>query len=308
MNVTQGTNVTLSWILEDTVNVTETHLGEFSTGSISHTYNVAGPYTVSVFINNFVSSDSTTFPVYVLYTLSEVSFSLDSTLADTVVPAVFTFSLSIDCKFPMGDVDFTIDYNDTSNTNFLEHLNNSVPLPKDYDNPHLFAVQGVYEVTALAEHILGRKEFTVTVEVWDSLDNLKLEIQNQLTNSYITNTTMELEFEDYLNAGFEYSIDYGDGANESSNGTDILYSVYGLSVFSHVYTQPDAYTVSWTAQNGHYSRAESFIVFVQNEIEDFQVSYMHLFFQCTSWLYFFSALPLPQRQILLHTFLPTFKF
>ena len=41
MNVTQGSDVTLSWIMEDSVNITETHLGDLTLASKSHTYYTA---------------------------------------------------------------------------------------------------------------------------------------------------------------------------------------------------------------------------------------------------------------------------
>ena len=94
-----------------------------------------------------------------------------------------------------------------------------------------------------AVHILGSKKFNITMEVWDSLDALNLAIQHQTLNVYVVNTSMTLEFKDYINAGFEYSIDYGDGGGISSNGTDILYGPYNLSQFQHVYTQADVYIV-----------------------------------------------------------------
>ena len=110
MTVTQGSDVTLSWIMEDSVNITETHLGDFTLASKSHTYYNATKYDVTVIAVNFISSASQTFPIYVLYNLSEVSFNVDSTLVNTVDQAVFNFTLSEDCKFPMGDVDFNIDF------------------------------------------------------------------------------------------------------------------------------------------------------------------------------------------------------
>ena len=271
-NVTQATDVTLTWLLESTVNITETLDGEFYTASTNHTYNVAGPYDVSVYISNFISSDSQTFTVYVLYNLDAVSFSVDSTLANTVVSAVFNFTLLSACQFPMGDVDFHIDFKHGSNVSFLEHLNNSVaPLPHHYTYTHLFDTQGVYLVHAKAEHVLGHEDFYITVNVWDSLDTLNLEIQGQTNNIYVTNATSVLEFTGYLYAGLQYSVDYGDGSSEGSTGTDILYNPYALSTFEHVYTQPNVYVVSWMAWNGHYNRSASFSVIVQNEIQDFQV-------------------------------------
>ena len=275
MNVTQGSDVTVSWILEDSVNITETYTGDFSSASKSYTYGSGGAYDVTVAVANFISSDSQTFPVYVLYNLNEVSFSVDSTLADTVVPAVFNFTLSSACIFPLGDVDFYIDFKHGSNISFREPLNISVPVPHHYTNSHLFDTQGIYGVEAKTEHILGSKAFTITVEVWDSLGPLRLEIQHQTLNVYVTNTTMTLEYKDYLNAGFEYSIDYGDGEVIGSNGTDILYSLYALSQFQHIYSQPETYMVTWTANNGHYSRYETFPVIVQNILQDFQVFIVH---------------------------------
>ena len=244
----------------------------FTTASTSHTYNVSGPYDVSVYLNNFISSDSQTFTVYVLYNLDEVSFSVDSTLANTVVSAVFKFTLSSACQFPMGDVDFHINFKHGTNASSLEHLNNTVaPLPHDYTYTHLFDTQGVYNVHARVEHVLGDKDFYITLNVWDSLDTLNLEIQGQATNIYVTNTNMTLEFTGYLYAGFQYSIDYGDGTSVASSGTGIMDSPYALSEFKHAYTQPDVYTVSWMAWNSHYNRSDSFTVIVQNVIQDFQV-------------------------------------
>ena len=280
MNVTQGSDVTLSWIMEDSVNITETHLGDFTLASKSHTYNNATKYDVTVVAVNFISSASQTFPIYVLYNLSEVSFNVDSTLVNTVDQAVFNFTLSEDCKFPMGDVDFYIDFKHGLNISFSEQLNTSVSVPHHYTSLHLFDTQGIYYVESKAVHILGSKKFNITMEVWDSLDALKLAIKHQTLNVYVVNTSMTLEFEDFINAGFEYSIDYGDGGGISSNGTDILYGPYNLSQFQHFYTQADVYIVSWTAKNGHYNRNVNFEVFVQNLIQDFQVYYTPLFTYC----------------------------
>ena len=271
-NVTQATDVTLTWLLETSVNITETYDGVFTSASRSYTYHTTGEYDVSIYLSNFISSDSKTFTVYVLHNLDEVSFSVDSTLANTVVSAEFKFTLSAACQFPMGDVDFHIDFKHGTNASSLEHLNNTVaPLPHDYTFMHLFDTQGVYDVHAKAEHVLGDRDFYVTINVWDSLDALNLTIQGQTTNVFVTNTTMTLEFTGYLYAGFQYSIDYGDGTSIASNGSDIMYNPYALSAFDHVYTQPDVYTVTWMAWNNLYSRSESFTVIVQNEIKDFQV-------------------------------------
>ena len=109
-------------------------------------------------------------------------------------------------------------------------------------------------MNATAENILERKSYALTVNVWDSLEPLNLEVQNQASNIYITNTTTILAFENYPNAGFEYSISYGDGEEDRSNGSGILYKRYNLSIFEHIYTQPEVYSIVLMAQNGHYSR------------------------------------------------------
>lgn len=229
-------------------------------------------------MSNFISSESVTLPVYVLHNLDEVSFTVDSTLTSTIDPVVFNFILSSACQFPMGDVDFYIYFGDGSNISFHEKLNIPVaPLPYHYSYTHLYDTQGMYYVYAKVEHILGLKDFSVTIKVWDSLDMLSLEIQGQTNNIYISNAAVTLEFKNYINAGFEYLIDYSDGSSEGSNGSDILYSVYALSAFEHFYTEPGVYEVSWKAWNGHFNKSHSFPIIVQNEIQDFQV-FLHALF------------------------------
>ena len=271
-NATQGTNVTLNWGLEIDFNVTEYFNGEFTSASLIHTFNTYGRYDVNISVNNLVNAVSKIITVHALYSLEGLEFKVDGSLANTTLDARFYFNLTQACNFPMGNVDFYIDYGHGTPISFVQGLNNTaLQLPHAIEKQHLFETQGVYEVNATAENILERKSYTLTVNVWDSLEPLNLEIQNQASSIYITNTTTTLAFEKYPNAGFEYSISYGDGEEDRSNGSGILYERYNLSTFEHIYTQPKVYSLVWMAQNGHYSRQESFGVVVQNTIDDFQV-------------------------------------
>ena len=276
-NATRGTNITLSWYLEPTVNVTHFIEGEFTSKVYSHSFNSPGRYDITISASNLISSDSKTFVIYALYDIDCLTFGVNNTLANTTMASIFSFNLPATCNFPMGNVDFFIDYNHSSADSFTESLNTTLPLPHAIDKPHLFETQGEYPIYSTAGSVFGERNFSLTVKVWDTLIPLRLEIQDHSNfNIFITNTTMTLKFLSVPNAGFEYLIDYGDGSNHSSNGSDILYELYSLTPFEHVYTAPEVYLVEWTAENGHYSRQESFTIIVQNTIEDFQV----VFYRC----------------------------
>ena len=276
-NATRGTNTTIAWSLEPTVNSTDFIVGEFTSETFPHTFNSPGSYEITISVANLVSSDSKAFTIFALYSLNCLSFSVDSSLANTTLAAIFSFNLPITCNFPMGNVDFYIDFNHSSPLNFMEGMNTTLSLPYSIETSHLFGTQGVYEIHATAENILGRRNFSLTLKVWDTLIPLRLNIKdNSRGNVFVTNATTTLEFVDVPNAGFEYSIDFGDGLNSSytsGNGTDILYELYSLTTFNHIYTEPMVYTVAWTAKNGHvpYNRDETFTIIVQNEIQDFKV-------------------------------------
>ena len=271
-NATQGTNITLTWDFDDGFSVTNYFDREFTSATAMHTFNTHGRYAVNISGSNLVSTDNKVLVIHALYSLDGIVFEVDSELANTTLAARFYFNLTLACNFPMGNVAFFIDFGHGSPMNFVEGLNDTaLQLPHAIEKQHLFATQGVYEVNATAENILGRREYSLTVRVWDTLDPLNLEIQNHGNNIFVTNTTMTLAFENVPNAGFEYSITYGDGDEVRSNGSDILYHLYNLTVFEHNYSQPEVYTIVWTAENGHYSRLETFVSIVQNEIEEFQV-------------------------------------
>ena len=278
-NATRGTNMTISWSLEPTVNTTDFIMGELSSKSLDHSFSSPGTYEIVISVANLVSTDSETFTIYVLYSVDCLSFSVDNGLANTTLAAIFSFNLPAACRFPMGNVDFFTNFNHSVPLCFMESLTTTLPLPYTIEKSHLFDTQGFYEVYATAENILGHKQFSLVLEVWDTLIPLGLEIKNSIRgNIFATNTTTTLEFVDVPNAGSEYVINYGDGWNHSSNSSDILYEPYSLSPFEHVYTEPEVYTVVWKAENGHdpYDRQDSFTIIVQNEVKDFKVVYIEV--------------------------------
>ena len=277
-NATHGTNMTIAWSLELSVNTTNFIGGEFLSETISHSFSSPGTYEIAISVVNLVSSDSKAFTIHALYSLDCLSFSVDYSLANTTLAAVFSFNFPVSCNFPFGNVDFVIDFNHSTPLSFMEGLNTSLSLPHSIEKSHLFDTQDIYKIHATAENILGLKNFSLTVEVWDTLIPLRLDIKDNIRgNVFVTNTITVLEFVDVPNAGFEYTIDFGDlnsnDSDASSSGTEILYELYNLTTFEHVYTEPNVYTVSWTAKNGHapYDRSETFTIIVQNEIKDFQV-------------------------------------
>ena len=277
-NATHGTNMTIAWSLEPSINSTDFVVGEFQSETMPHVFSSPGTYDISISVVNLVSSDITSFTIHALYSIDCLSFSVDSTLANTTLAACFSYNFPVTCNFPMGNVDFVIDFIHSSPLSFMEGLNTTMPLPHSIEKSHLFGTQGIYDIYATAENILGKRNFSLTIEVWDTLIPLRLDIKdNTRGNVFVTNTTTTLEFVDVPNAGFEYTIDFGDlstnDSDASSYGAAILYEVYNLTTFDHVYTKPMVYSVSWTAKNGHapYDRAETFTIIVQNEIQDFQV-------------------------------------
>ena len=278
-NATRGTNASIAWSLEPTVNTTDFVVGEFSSETLDHSFSTPGTHDIIISVANLVSSDSVTFTVHVLYSVDCLTFSVDNSLANTTLAAILSFNLPNACNFPLGNVDFYINFNHSTPLSFMEGLNTTLPLPHNIDKSHLFDTQGVYEVYATAENILGQKQFSIVLEVWDTLIPLGLDIKNSIRdNIFATNMTMTLEFIDVPNAGFEFMIDYGDGTNRSSNSSDILYELYSLSPFEYVYTEPEVYRIVWTAENGHdpYDRQESFIIIVQNEVKDFKVDFIEM--------------------------------
>ena len=278
-NATRGTNATIAWSMEPSVNSTDLVIGELSLETLNYSFSSPGSYDIVVSVANLVSSDSATFTVYVLYSVDCLTFSVDKDPANTTLAAIFSFNLPSTCNFPMGNVDFYINFNHSTPMNLMQGLNATIPLPHYIDKSHLFDTQGIYEVYATAENILGQKQFSLVLEVWDTLLPLGLEVKNSVRdNIFATNTTVTLEFIDVPNAGFEYSIDYGDGTNHSSNSTDILYELYSLAPFEYVYTEPEIYRIVWTARNGHspYDRQESDILIVQNEVKEFKVAFVEM--------------------------------
>ena len=220
---------------------------------------------MSVVASNWVSSQTAYVFVIVIYRINGLSFNVDSELGNTTHHSDFDFTFGLGTNLPMDKVNFTIYYHFGNNVSTTDDLSPSVSLPLVLNYSKLFDVQGSYIVEGKAENILGSQKFTINMRIWDTLNPLEFNFFNS-NGKYITNTTTTLMFEKVPNAGFEYTIDYGDGFSVGSNSTDILYNLYSLTEFNHTYTLAGVYSIRWIARNGEYYRDETFTVLIQNKV------------------------------------------
>jgi hypothetical protein len=109
--------------------------------------------------------------------------------------------------------------------------------------------------------------------IWDKLNNIELECVLACP-IVVTHTESSLEFTGVPRSGFEYSIDMNDagGTTFQSINSSILYELYSLSYFNHIYTAPGNYNVAWSVSNGGYSKTGNRWIVVENEITNFQVA------------------------------------
>ena len=220
---------------------------------------------MSVHAHNWVNSQTDYVFVIVIYRINGLSFNVNNELGNTTHDCYFDFTFGPGTNLPMDKVNFSITYQYGSNDSVLDDLHPTVSLPHVLNYSKLFDVQGYYTVVGWVENILGSQNFTKNMRIWDTLNPLEFNFYNS-NGKYITNTTTTLIFENVPNAGFEYTIDYGDGFSEGSSSSDVLYKLYNLTEFNHTYTKADVYTIRWIAHNGEYSRDERFTVLIQNKV------------------------------------------
>lgn len=197
--------------------------------------------------------------------------SVNNTLGNTTEPMIFDLHLLSTANLPMRDANITIDFKHGDITTASITFDENYVVGVSHFYSHLFDMQGSFLVEAKVENILDYKIYNTSVSIWDSLETLDLEFINKIGAKYIiTNTQAVFNFTNVSNFGFKYSIDYGDGTVEANESDSLLYDIYALPIFTHVYTSQGVYIVRWTAQNGEpsYNRYKQFPVHVQNIVPD----------------------------------------
>ncbi|XP_060554824.1 uncharacterized protein LOC132715776 [Ruditapes philippinarum] len=267
-NATLGTSVSIDWKMEDNITVTQSYPGEFSTGNFGYAF--TKPKTnIKVTARNLVSSQTVDVIVEVFYKINNFTFTVASTLGNTTHEIDFDLHLLSTALLPMKDVNISIDFKHGSSKSDNIFIDQNYGLDQSHMYAHLFDMQGNFLVEATLNSILGSTVYNITMRIWDSLLDLDLEFINGFGKYIITNTTARFNFTNVPNYGFEYTIDYGDGTTGVSSTDDsLLYAPYNLPVFTHVFTSPGVYKVSWTAKNGafEYDRADHLFVYVQNKV------------------------------------------
>lgn len=177
----------------------------------------------------------------------------------------FYLNVNSIAQIPMNNVTISINYKHGTGDSDVRGLYTGTDVPASYQYSHLFDYPGEYYVESFLQNVVSNQTLTINMSVWDSLLDLDFMYTDNL-GKYITNTTAEFNFTNVPNYGFMYSIDFGDGSKIENVSEDIMYKLYNLSTFNHVYTSANVYTVKWTAENGHYKKSESFSVKVQNKV------------------------------------------
>ena len=225
-----------------------------------------GDYNVTVTASNAISSQTATIPVKVIYGPNNINFIATTRTPNTTQTIDLRLKIKTSAYLPMYQVNITIHFgDDTANVTDNEYIGTNLSLPAFYDYEHLYPIQGDYFARARVQSWVGYKEYSQTIRVWDPLDNVDLEFVGG-NGIYITNSTAEFEFAYPPEAGFLYTITYGDGSTVSLTDTGMYKHPYNLTSFTHVYTSPGVYNLRWTAQNGLYSRDETKIIIVQNPV------------------------------------------
>ncbi|XP_053383373.1 uncharacterized protein LOC123564671 [Mercenaria mercenaria] len=262
---TLGTSVTIDWKMEDTVTETQTYPGQFTSGNLAYAF-TKPTYNISVTARNLVSSEASEVFVEVFYSINNFDFTLKNSLGNTTEPVEFDLHLMQTANLPMNGVNISINFKHGNFVTDEIFIDEAYGVDKSHIYSHLFDMQGNFVVEARLTSILGFEDYSVYMGIWDTLLPLELELING--KYIITNTAAEFNFTNVPNYGFKYTIDYGDGATDSNVADSILYNKYNLTSFTHVFTSPGVYIVSWRAVNGEqlYNRAEQFAVHVQNVI------------------------------------------
>lgn len=225
-------------------------------------------HNVTVTASNLVSSQTVDVLVEVIYCINNFNFLVVNTLGNTTDTVQFDLHLLATANIPMHDININVNFKYGNNATDTKTIDDFYIVNVIYSYTRLFDMQGEFLVEARVENVLGHEDYSIAMRIWDSLLPLQLVFINGFGKYIITNTTAQFNFTNVPNYGFEYTLDFGDGTVLESGGTDILYNLYSVAVFTHVYANPGVYIVHWTAVNGEstYDRSEHFPIHVQNRV------------------------------------------
>lgn len=233
--------------------------------------NLIRPQTnVTVIASNAVSNFTITVPLFAVYSLNGISFTVNANRRMTTQNAHFELDINAAANIPMARVNITITLHDGNNpVNIIEDIQDTLPASLPYQYDVIYGTQGYYNATVVVESPVDYMVLYKYMRIWDKLNTVDLSCSH--CPILITNTPMILEFTGVPRSGFEYVIDMGDGTTFQSENSSILYELYSLSTFAHTYTNSGYFNLQWTALNGGYSNNMASWIIVQYQVTDFQV-------------------------------------
>lgn len=245
--------------------------GVVNTLNASYIYYTADNYNISSTAKNALSRASSEYQLVVVVNPVEgFNISTNDNLIDSYTNADLIITLDNAIRLPMHDLWLYLDYGDSITSGILpfgnDDINNSLS-PNGYSISHQYVKQGNYTITGYINSNLSTQSLQLDIYVWDNITHVRL----QSNQSAKVDEEISFTFINVPKSGFEYLIEYGDGAIVQSS-PDIVNKDYVDTVFTHYYSSPDVYEVHVTLWNAYYTVMHSYLIIIQYPIVDFYLS------------------------------------
>ncbi|KAJ8298363.1 hypothetical protein KUTeg_024894 [Tegillarca granosa] len=260
-SMTSGSNVQLEWFLDGNGTCLIEYVGQHRQSSKNHTFTVPGIYNVTVVAVNTVSRTFHNVPVSVQYRVHGFDVHLAEGPHNTSQNVDITVFLNQSANIEMGNVSAYVDYgNGFSNTYILPSLA-SVQTSNFIIN-YQYPVQGNFTVNVKIQNEIDFQTFSFNVFIWDQITAV---LVSSITKIKVNELTT-FSFQTPPHAGFNYEIFYGDGNSVSDKSSGILYQDFNVQPWTHSFSAPKIYSVSFTGWNQYYIVTQEFKLIVQHPI------------------------------------------
>ncbi|XP_062611722.1 uncharacterized protein LOC134273545 [Saccostrea cucullata] len=274
VSLTSGTNVEMEWMIDHNITTCiEIHNGEVRNVVKTFEFTEMRMYNITVFARNGVTAKYKTINVMGIRRPSNFQVETTPGLYQTREQFNMTVSnnLTIDEVISMGNLYLEVLYgNGQNDTIYLNpYFQDITGFNKSTSGKTFlcqYLIQGNYTLSAKVRNNVGFEEFNFTFYAWDEL--------NMTLNSSSLQTIGEptvFTFLDPPNAGFRYTISYGDG-NETNTNDTIYYSDYNVAPWTFGYTSPAVYTVIMTAWNPFHAVVQTYNITAQHPIPTLEMN------------------------------------
>ncbi|CAG2215126.1 unnamed protein product [Mytilus edulis] len=264
---TQASNVEIEWhwnVLSGDTELDD-HLGMVSAIAKNHTFNTIGDFNITVVAGNSLGRVYKFVQFKTQYNVNGFSVVSNSGPHETGKNTIFNLFLSSAAQEPMGSITMRLTFGDqgVNNKAMNDVLKPDLLSSDGHQISHTYNVQGNYSALVSFESEISTQQFFIDQYIWDSLDNVSLNVPDLGNLSEI----VSFKFTDVPASGFNYRVLTGD-VEVFENDPSILYSPYSDPMLTHTYNKIGIYTVNVVIWNPFYSSSCSKVILIQAPIKD----------------------------------------